>query len=110
MNKAVEFVREYSKGTKYPIEEGESVCEYLSEVGEQVHSENVGSRRWYDDEFRVVKLGDVLIGYDGYYMTGDNGMSDMGLEYDDSTVCFVEEYELTTKAYRPTQEPIELTK
>ena len=60
----------------------------------------IGSaHRWYDDEFRVVNIGGMLIGYNGFHITGDNGVSDMGLEYKIDSVCEVEKKEVTEFQY-----------
>lgn len=57
-------------------------------------------RRWWQDVFCVCKLGDMLIGYWGARTTGDDSPRDKGWEFDPSTICEVEEYEVISKGYR----------
>lgn len=64
-----------------------------------VYSENIGSHRWYDDMFKVVDVNGMKIGYNDFYMTGDNSPSDMGLEYDIDSVCEVKPVEKTVIVY-----------
>lgn len=66
-----------------------------------VDSEIVNSHRWYDEKSVVVKIEDRFIQYQYYHVTGDNSLSDMGLEFDLSSVVFCEEYQVTITKYRP---------
>lgn len=68
-----------------------------------VYEEETGSRRWWIDTFKVVKLGDLLIGFDYAKTTGDDSLSDIGWEFDESTICEVEQYEHKETRYRPAQ-------
>lgn len=65
-----------------------------------VYSEIGRKHRWYDEKTVVVKIDGRLIGYDWYHLTGDNNASDMGLEFDLSSVAFYEEYQVTVTKYR----------
>lgn len=64
-----------------------------------VFSEIGSSHRWYDEKFIVVKISDLLIGYDWFHITGDNSASDMGLEFDITSVCLVEKKQKTVDYY-----------
>ncbi len=74
-------------------------AEVLTE-GREVYSEIGSSHRWYDEKFIVIKIDDNYIGYNYYHVTGDNGISDMGLDFDLSSVCFCEEYQVFITKYR----------
>jgi hypothetical protein len=75
-------------------------AELLSESGE-VYSEIGDAHRWYDEKTVVVKIDGKFIQYEGYHLTGDDSASDMGLEFDLSSVQFCEPYEVTVTKYRP---------
>jgi hypothetical protein len=65
----------------------------------KVYSEKIGSHRWYDDMFNVVDIKGMNIGFNDFYMTGDNSPSDMGLEYDINSICEVKEVEKKVIVY-----------
>ena len=66
-----------------------------------IYREITENHRWYDVEFRVVKIGDKFIGFDDFHITGDDSASDMGLSYNLSEVYFCEPSIVTTTVYRP---------
>lgn len=66
-----------------------------------IHKEIVGSHRWYDDQFKVVEVDGLLIGFYDFYMTGDNNADDMGLEHDYDSVCLVEKTQKIIDVYTP---------
>ncbi len=68
---------------------------------EEVYSEIGSAHRWYDEKTVVVKVDGWLIQFDDYHLTGDNSKSDMGLEFDLSSVKFCEAYQVTVTKYRP---------
>lgn len=55
--------------------------------------------RWWVNTFKVVKIGDMLIGFGNAKTTGDNSPSEVGWEFDPSTICEVEPKEVTTTVY-----------
>ena len=68
---------------------------------EEVYSEIGAAHRWYDEKTVVVEIEGKLIQFDDYHLTGDNSKSDMGLEFDLSSVKFCEAYQVTVTKYRP---------
>lgn len=76
----------------------DTLMEILSEASD-VFSEIVGSHRWYEDKFRVVNVDGMLIGFNDFHMTGDSSRSDMGLEFDLTSVCEVEKKQKTVDYY-----------
>jgi len=78
----------------------DTLMEVLSEAKE-LYRKTTGSHRWYDDLFKVVEVNGMAIGFDDFYMTGDNSRSDMDLNYDLSSVCEVEKKQKTIDYYEP---------
>lgn len=64
-----------------------------------IYSEIVGEHRWYEDEFRVVEVDGMLIGYEGFHTTGDASWRDMDLEHDIKTIREVSKKEKTVVVY-----------
>lgn len=64
-----------------------------------IFTQIIGKHRWYEDEFRVVEIDGMLIGYDGFHTTGDTSWRDMDLEYDIDSVCEVEKKQKTIDYY-----------
>ena len=81
----------YAKKEGWEIDENDpkELMEIITEAN-SIYKENLGSHRWYDDELNIVNVDGMLIGYNGFHITGDNSMYDMGLEYDLDQVCEVE--------------------
>jgi len=77
-----------------------NMIEALTE-GEEVSCEIGSAHRWYDEETKVVRVNGRLIQYDWFHVTGDNSISDMGLQFDLNQVVFCEEYQETVTKYRP---------
>ena len=75
---------------------------------DEIQSTTVNRRRWWEDRFTVVNLGGMLIGFMDAHTTGDNSPSDVGWEFDWSTVCEVEEKERTevVKFYAKKADPV----
>jgi len=73
---------------------------YVLLDGKVVYSEIGASHRWYDEKTVVVRIDGNLILYGWYHLTGDNGVSDMGLSFDLSSVMFCEEYQVVVTKYR----------
>lgn len=85
MNKKIKkHLENYCRKQKYNTTELEALLE-----GKEIFSKTTKSHRWYDAIFRVVEVDGMLIGYDWFYMTGDNSPSDMDLEFDVKSVCEV---------------------
>lgn len=76
----------------------DKVWELLNELP-SIHEEIVSRHRWYNSIFKVVKIGDVLIGYYDAETTGDMSAQDMGISFYLDSVCECEEF--TTVSYRP---------
>ena len=81
----------------------ESILDFLLYSAKEIHSEVTGSRRWWDEVFKVVDVDGTKIGYDWAETTGDDSARDKGWEFDPESVCFVEEETVTvTKTvYKP---------
>lgn len=57
------------------------------------------SHRWYDEEFRVVKIEGMLIGFDWYHVTGDDSIKDMDLGFNMDSICECEKKQKTIDYY-----------
>lgn len=73
--------------------------ETIREAGKKVFSEIKGSHRWYEDEFVVIELDGMLIGYNDFHTTGDANWHDLGLEHDLSSICEIEKKQKTVDYY-----------
>lgn len=71
----------------------DDVLEYLRD--NEIHSEVVGDRRWWNDTFNVANFDGILIGFNCAETTGDNTPFDVGFEFDENSVCYVEPVEKT---------------
>jgi len=69
-----------------------NIIDYLSET-EPIYEEDIGSSRWWMNTFRVIEIGDLLIGFEWATTTGDNNARDMGWEFDPKSICEVEKKE-----------------
>jgi hypothetical protein len=72
----------------------DDIIECLFET-EPIHEENLGTSRWWMNTFRVVKIGDLLIGFNYAFTTGDDTPKDKGWEFDPETIYEVEKKETT---------------
>ena len=69
----------------------EQVFEFLAYECDEVYCESKGNRRWWEDLFVVVDIGDeMLVGFNSARTTGDDSPSDKGWEFDPDTICEVE--------------------
>ena len=66
-----------------------------------VFKEIGSAHRWYDEEFRVVNIDGMLIGFSWYHLTGDNSIRDMDLEFDFNSVSQVEKKQRMVDYYEP---------
>ncbi len=82
-----EHLINYCKKQSIPPNE-ENFRELLLE--EVIFSQNKGTLRWcYVDIFNVVEIDGMLIGYDYFYIAGDDSPADMDLEFDMESICEV---------------------
>lgn len=98
------YLKEYQDNIPFTDEQIKDLDSLIRDVlmEEPILYKELGSQhRWYINEFRVVSIDGMLIGYHWYHVTGDNSPSDMGLKLDLNKVCEVEEKEKTIKYYTP---------
>jgi hypothetical protein len=106
MNEKIrQHLSEYATSKNWQTDD-DSLFEIIREA-KSVYSETIGSHRWYDDTFMVVDVNGMKIGYNGFYMTGDNNPSDMGLSYDIDSICEVKLVEKTVTVYEKVIPPAE---
>jgi len=75
------------------------ILEIITE-GETVWEGEMDTHRWYILQEVVVAVGDLFVWFQKYIITGDNSMSDMGLEYDLDDFALVERKErVVTEVY-----------
>ena len=70
-------------------------------AAEEVWCGNESKRRWWTDCFCVVKVGGMLIGFDGAITTGDESPSEKGWEFNPKSICKVAAKEITYTTYVP---------
>lgn len=78
----------------------QNLIETLTEA-KLVYKETVGEHRWWNDELRVVKIGDSYFGFMWANSTGDTGLSDLGWEFDFGSVDFYESKEVIQIVFVP---------
>lgn len=86
--------------TKRWATDDKTLFEILTE-SKTVFKETISSHRWYDVLFKVSVINGMEIGFNDYYMTGDNNASDMGLDPDYASVCEVVKKQKVTDYYEP---------
>ena len=99
---ALEFVEEYLKKEAPEFYEKNGFDDCFKEWigwGDAIYSESVGDSRWWTNLFCVQEIDGVLIGYSWASTTGDNGIDDLGWEFDKTTICYVEKQEVITTKY-----------
>jgi len=104
MNEAVkEYLKGYNAKNEYGIED-DDLLETLLE-GDQIYSKVTSKHRWWNCTLVVVDIGGKLIGYEWAATTGDNTARDLGWEFDEDSVCFVEkkEEQVTVTTYHKTE-------
>ena len=99
MESAIGFVKA-AEAEEFPDHESD-VFEYLDSK-KTVYRECFDSRRWWDEMLVVVEIKGQMVGYVAASTTGDNSPSDVGWEFDESSVCFVEPYQHTETRYKRT--------
>lgn len=77
--------------------------EAIDEIRESdvVYNSLTIERRWWNEYFTVVKIGDKHIGFVDASTTGDSSPSEVGFEFDPSTICEVVPRTITTIKYVP---------
>jgi hypothetical protein len=78
----------------------ECLIEAISE-SDVIYSERLGSRRWWNDVFRVCNINGMNIGYVWAETTGDSNPDEVGWEFDPSSICEVVEKIITNTIYEP---------
>lgn len=63
-------------------------------------SEVISSSRWWNNLFVVQEINGKLIGYEWAETTGDMGPMDAGWQFDEDSICFVEQYDVTVTKYK----------
>jgi hypothetical protein len=86
-------VAEYCKKEGWGTDE-KTIIEVIRE-SEVVWSKDLGSSRWWGNEFRVCEIDGMFIGYNDAYTTGDDSPWDKGYEFDPKYICEVEKKEET---------------
>ncbi len=86
-----------------PIILQEELLETLFDCGNEVYREKGDSHRWWNDVWIVKDIDGMLIGYDGAETTGDNSPTEVGWEFNDSSICEVKAVTktITTTVYEP---------
>lgn len=85
----VDYLKARNEKEGYSVDM-EGLVETLQESGTVVWEDGyIDMHRWYGVQEVVYKLDDKFIGFYNYIITGDNGVSDMGLEYDLADASFV---------------------
>ena len=88
-----EFIREYNIKNGWTADDDDDLMETLLDGSEHVETIHLDAHRWYIAAVTIVKLNGRYIKFDDYVITGDNSVSDMGLEYDLDSAKFVEKTE-----------------
>lgn len=89
---------EYNRKNGWACETDKDLEETLME-SRIIYKEITGEHRWYEDEFRVVDVDGMLIGYNWYHTTGDMTPREMDLDFDLNSVCEVERKQKTIDVY-----------
>lgn len=103
---AKEFVIDYVEN--HPDNRDDNGKPYYEDLSEFFHdmggecgwTEVTSSSRWWDNLFAVQKINGKLVGYGWASTTGDTSINDVGWEFDEDSICFVEPYEETITRYR----------
>jgi hypothetical protein len=75
----------------YPIDD-KSLIETLSESS-TIYTEDYGSHRWWNDEFRVVEIDGMFIGYIWGVTTGDDSAENKGWKFDVDSIMEIDRKE-----------------
>ena len=93
----------YCNSKGYPIDD-ETLFEVIME-GKNLHREEVSQHRWWNNYLYVVEIDGMIIGYVYGEANRDVSMSDLGYEFDSSSICEMEPVEKVVISYVPVSEP-----
>ena len=82
-------IKNYCENRGYTCNSVNDIHETLTECGNEIYRETVGERRWWNDVFIVVDLEGMLIGFSDAETTGDSNPSELGWEFNTSSICEV---------------------
>lgn len=94
----------YNEKKQYGISDKDLV-ESVTE-GREIWSEEGSNHRWWRDEYRVVEIDGMYIGFNWATTTGDDTAEEKGWEFDPDTIEEVEKVEevITVTKYVPVKQ------
>lgn len=99
MNEKIrEHVKKYNEGQGYGTTD-EDIIETIRD-SKTVWIGDVDSHRHWDENFTVVEVDGMLIGFNGAQTTGDESPEDKGWEFDPESICEVKAEQVTTTTYK----------
>ena len=81
----------------------DDLIEALTEA-KRLYREEIGQHRWWNEFRYVVEIDGMLIGYIHAEANRDESMSDLGYEFDVSSICEMRPVEKTVTVYEPIAE------
>lgn len=90
----------YCKSKGWPYSDDADLIEAMKE-GKEVWSGNEDEHRHWIEYDVVVEIDGMFIQYGSAKGAGDQGVSDAGWEFDETTICEVLPKEIATIIYRP---------
>ena len=93
-------LEQYGVSQGWDVTDEDILLEILMEAN-QLHREEINQHRWLNEFRYVVEIGGMIIGYIYAEANRDESMSDLGYEFDDSTVCEMRPIEKTIIIYEP---------
>lgn len=99
-SRAKEHLVQYCKSNGWEAEDSD-LLEVLREAKE-VYREEVGQCRWWNEYLYVVEVEGVTIGYIYAEANRDESVSELGYEFDASTICEMRPVEKTITVYENT--------
>lgn len=101
MNELKDFIKDFFKTEKdWTFKDDKELAEFLCFELDGIHTEELGSRRWWNDIQVIHKIGDRYFSISSARTTGDDSPYDVGFEPDISTL----------KEVKPVTETITITK
>ena len=100
--KAKEFIQTYIENTldEHGNQIYQTIEELFSEIGyDYNYKEDEGDSRWWRNIFCVQEINGRLIGYDWAEANRDEGIFDLGWDFDEDSICFVEKTTKTIECY-----------
>lgn len=95
---AIDFVKAFNAKNGWGTTTRD-IFETLNE-SKRVFNGDRDDHRWWTTVSRVCEIEGKFIGYEYAECTGDDSLSDMGWEPDESSICFCEPYKVTQTLYR----------